>query len=235
MSIQITISNEGKIPSLCQYPQQCQPQNAYLYFKPGYESLELVADYTSEIGNNVMSFDVFHGRELRFSVTPYATRESLEALADDAELEKMLAEIRDSYDEVWDGNNYVGRYEGLDEYFQEAIERHLADVLVQGEACEAGDWIYDTLDIKELIEKGGVAGYAKHYEELADSEGVTLIGDVEDCITSWAVDAAQRYTSRHSEGDAQIRKICEMLNELDADEYGYLLNDYIEEFESDEE
>lgn len=234
MSIIITIANEGKAPVLCQYPQQCQPQAAYLYFRPSNDEIELVADYTGEVGNNVMSFDVYHRRELRFSISPYSSRAGLEALANDEKLEAMLAAIRAAYSCEWDGNNHVGRFVGLDDYFEEEIERHLADTLAVTEAWDAADWVGDTADLLELLEKGGVRAYADYYAELADNDGAVLLGDCEQYLAQWAEEEIAKFIRQNVDGNANYRRAAELLSEYDADEYGYLMADYIAEFDSAE-
>jgi hypothetical protein len=162
VSIQITILNEGNAPVLCKYPQQSTPQNAYLHFHPGNEKLELIADYTGEVGNNAMSPAVFHRKELRFKISPYSSRQGLEALANDETLATMLTAVQKAYSCDWDGNNYVGKYEGLDELFEEEIERHLEASLTLTEAWDVADWIGDSASITELLEKGSIAEYERN-------------------------------------------------------------------------
>ena len=111
MKIQTT--NKKRKPVFCQYPGQCFPQYAYLEFDPmtpATEEIVLTADYSGEIGNGV-PHDVWHNLILRFGIPSEITRKTLSALKNDARLIGMLEQLREGYDQVWDGNNYVGKFD----------------------------------------------------------------------------------------------------------------------------
>lgn len=230
VSIQITILNEGNAPVLCKYPQQSTPQNAYLHFHPGNEKLELIADYTGEVGNNAMSPAVFHRKELRFKISPYSSRQGLEALANDEKLATMLTAVQNAYSCDWDGNNYVGKYEGLDELFEEEIERHLEASLTLTEAWDVADWIGDTASITELLEKGSIAEYAKHYESIANDNDAVLIGDCAEHLAEWAEEHVRNYLRQNTSDEDNIYDVVALLKEHDEDQYASLEEDYCEEF-----
>ena len=111
MKIQTT--NKKRKPVFCQYDGQCYPQYAYLEFDPmtpAKEEIVLLADYSGAIGNGVPS-NVWHNLILRIGIPSEVTRKALSALKKDARLIGMLEELREGYDQVWDGNNYVGKFD----------------------------------------------------------------------------------------------------------------------------
>lgn len=231
MPITITIANEGQAPVLCQYPLQLQPQPAYLYFSPGKEDLELVADYQGEIGS-CMSFAVFYGRELRFSITPYASRVSLEALATDEQLEAMLRAIQAAYSEEYDGSNFVGKYAGMDTFDGlAAIDDYLRDKLVGQEVWLVEDWMDTDGVINTLMQHGSIEAYAN---DMIDRAEAPLIGDMADAVASQVATDVEHYIRMNSEPSDDIKRAAKMLSDYNGDKYGYLLTDYIAEFENDE-
>lgn len=229
--ITITIANAGQAPVLCQYPQQSNPQPAYLFFRPGNDTLELVADYSSEIGS-CMSFDVFHRRELRFSISPYASRASLEDLASDEKLEAMLQKIHDAYSCEWDGNNHVGKFAGLDDDFELDVDDYLRGQLAEQEVWRAEDWMDTDGVIENLMTHGSISAYA---DDMIDRAEAPIIGDMEDAVAQAVSSDVEHYIRSNTEASADIKAAAQMLRDYDEDKYGYLLADYIEEFESDEE
>jgi len=111
MKIQTT--NKKRKPVFCQYDGQCYPQKAYLEFDPmtsAKEELVLLADYSGAIGGGVPS-NVWHNLILRIGIPSEVTRKALSALKKDTRLIGMLEELREGYDQVWDGNNYVGKFD----------------------------------------------------------------------------------------------------------------------------
>jgi hypothetical protein len=109
--MKIMIPNRRKQPVFHQYQNQCFPQHAYLEFDPMLEGeVKLVADYSGEIGNSV-PMDVWHSRILRFRVPPQVTLKALKDLRSDERLSNMLEQLREEYKVVWNGNNYVGRFD----------------------------------------------------------------------------------------------------------------------------
>lgn len=229
MSIIITIEGSTHAPVFCQYAGQCNPQPAYLSFDPSAEGdIALHADYSGEIGNAV-PVDVWHRRILRFRISPLSSRESLLALADDAKLEALLEAVRAAYSCNWDGNNYVGTYDGLDDYFEEEIERHLDAVLAEQQVVMAEDWMDSNHVIKNLLKHGSIQKYA---DVLEDACEYPIIGDME-IITAVAVAYEIECHIRYQhEGDDNIRKAAELLGQYDAAEYGHLLAEYDAEFEA---
>lgn len=109
--MKVIVPNTRKHPVLRQYQNQCAPQTAFLEFDPASDGeLILTADYSGEIGNAVPA-SVWHSRILRFHISPYTTGTALRELRKDQRLLGMLDTLRKGYEEVWNGNNYVGRFD----------------------------------------------------------------------------------------------------------------------------
>ena len=111
--MKIQIPNRKRKPVFCQYDSQCYPQKAYLELDPmtpAKEELVLTADYYGAIGNGVPS-NVWHNLILRIGIPSDVTLKALNTLRKDEKLISMLEELREGYDQVWDGNNYVGKFD----------------------------------------------------------------------------------------------------------------------------
>jgi hypothetical protein len=111
--MKIHTPNRRKQPVLFQYKGQCYPQKAYLEFDPmtkAGEEIELTADYSGEIGGGVPS-DVWHNLILRIGVPSEVTLKALKALQEDEHFIAMLEQLREGYDQVWNGSNYVGKFD----------------------------------------------------------------------------------------------------------------------------
>ncbi len=109
--MKIRVPNRKRKPVLYQYQGQCFPQPAYLELDPMLAGeTVLTADYSGEIGNGV-PMSVWHNLILRFGIPSQVTRKALNALKKDEKLIAMLEQLRDDYDQVWDGNNYVGKFD----------------------------------------------------------------------------------------------------------------------------
>lgn len=109
--MKIKISNRRKKPVFHQYQGQCFPQTAYLEFDPMLTGeIVLTADYSGEIGNSV-PMDVWHNLILRIGIPADVTLKALRDLKKDERMISMLEELREGYDQVWDGNNYAGKFD----------------------------------------------------------------------------------------------------------------------------
>ena len=124
--MKIMIPNRRKQPVFRQYQNQCFPQHAHLRFNPSQTGeIKLVADYSGCIGNSV-PMDVWHSRTLWFKIPSQVTLKALKELRSDERLSNMLEQLREEYEVVWDGNNYVGRfdtelYHGICQYVEEQL------------------------------------------------------------------------------------------------------------------
>jgi len=116
--MKIQIPNRKRQPVFCQYDSQSFPQKAYLEFDPmtsAKEEIVLTAGYAGAIGNAV-PMDVWHNLILRFGIPSQVTLKALNALKKDEDFIRMLEQLREDYDQVWDGNNYVGKFD-VDLYY----------------------------------------------------------------------------------------------------------------------
>jgi hypothetical protein len=112
MKIKIVLPNRRKKPVFFQYQYQCAPQRAYLEIDPSKCTAGLVchADYTGEIGNAVPAA-VWHALEFRIPVAPEVSRTALKALETDERFITLVGQLVDSWEEIWNGNNYVGKFD----------------------------------------------------------------------------------------------------------------------------
>ena len=114
--MKIQIPNRRKTPVLFQYRGQCFPQAAYLELDPMLTGeIVLTADYSGETGNGV-PMNVWHNLILRFGIPSQVTLKALNTLRKDEKLIVMLEQLRDDYDQMWDGSNYVGKFD-VDLYY----------------------------------------------------------------------------------------------------------------------
>lgn len=112
MKIKIVLPNRKKKPVFAQYQNQCYPQPAYLEIDPSKCTNGLIchADYSGEIGNGV-PVDVWHNRVFRVPVAPEVSREGLKTLETDERFIALVDQLVDSWEEIWNGNNYVGKHD----------------------------------------------------------------------------------------------------------------------------
>jgi hypothetical protein len=108
MKIKLNIPSRKRQPVLAQYPNQCFPQTAYLELDP--VSATITADYSGEVGNAVPS-DVWHSRLFRVPVAPEVSRSTLQGLRSDDAFLSLVTQLIESWDLVWNGNNYVGKHD----------------------------------------------------------------------------------------------------------------------------
>lgn len=94
----------GDWPLYQMYPQQCNPQDAYIELNP--EKAELSADWSGEVGNSRPE-SVFHGLIRRYTVSPYLSTAEINKLME--ELKPLALRVCEGYEQVWNGNNNVGR------------------------------------------------------------------------------------------------------------------------------
>ena len=109
--MKIQTPNRKRKPVLYQYQGQCFPQPAYLELDPMLAGeIVLTADYSGEIGNGV-PMNVWHNLILRFGIPSQVTLKALNTLKKDEDFIRMLEQLREDYDQVWNGNNYVGKFD----------------------------------------------------------------------------------------------------------------------------
>ena len=107
----------GEWPVLHTYPQQCQPQGAYITVC---SDGEVYADWNAEIGSAVPA-TVWHGVDMRFSIHPELTVADLDELFE--ELAPLLEELHKEHSVSHDGSNLVGRVTEEGQELSDQIER----------------------------------------------------------------------------------------------------------------
>ena len=129
MKTEITIIPcTGEYPLYQMYPQQCNPQDAYIQLDP--DARELSADWNAEVGNAI-PMSVYHVRKFRYSVSEYLHASEVTALME--ELMPLALRVCNGYSEEWDGHNLVG---ALNEDASEAHEE-IAEICREATACDS--------------------------------------------------------------------------------------------------
>jgi hypothetical protein len=129
MKTEITITKcTGEYPLHHRYPQQFDPQDAYIRLDP--ETAEMSADWNVEVGNSI-PMSVGHGRILRYPVTPYLTSDEVNALME--RLIPLALTVCNEYSERWDGHNTVGQLTEEGEESSQQIEWVCADAVTKSD------------------------------------------------------------------------------------------------------
>lgn len=122
MKTEITIvPSTGEYPLYRMYPQQFNPQNAFIRLDP--EEAELSADWNAEVGNAI-PMAVGHGLVLRYPVSCYLTADEVNALMN--QLTPLALRVCNGYSEGWNGHNNVGRLTEDAEEASQEIEAECA-------------------------------------------------------------------------------------------------------------
>lgn len=122
INIDSILELHGDTPLFCQYGGQYNPQSAYLYLD---ENGNVSADYDPNIGGG-MGVDVWHGRTIRWSLPWFLSAQTI-IKAVKGDLLPLLKRVHEGHDDIWDGNNYVGRLTCDAEIAKEEIEAYLSD------------------------------------------------------------------------------------------------------------
>ena len=207
-------SDDGTAPLYKVYPQQLQPQQAYLGFNPEADELALEADYSGEIGNAVPA-NVWNGLIQRFSVSPRVLRSEIEALASDEKLAGLLERVKAGFSsDPYRGGIYT---DDAREAIQE-IELYLQG-LDEAEVWDAGDWVASGVCIEAAALKASFEEYAEEFVGLEEPNQV-ISGDIPTAIAR----ALSYLVAARS--DEKAYKVAQMLAAFDADEYGQLLEEF---------
>jgi len=112
MKVKIVLPNRKEKPVLFKYRGQHQPQRAYLEIDPSQctKYIKCRADYSGEIGNAV-PVAVWHDLVFRIPVAPEVWRKGLKDLEQDERFISLTTRLVDSWEEIWNGNNYVGKHD----------------------------------------------------------------------------------------------------------------------------
>lgn len=149
----ITVTSEFKLkdsprfPVYCKYDGQFEPQPAFIALD--IENETVTADYNGNIGGGCSS-DVFHGRVLHFPINPMSLNTQIAELIDEnlGDFQKIIvgSEI------VWNGNNYVGRF---NEEAQRLIDKfEMEQVLYTHSEISFFDDVYEAMDGSVWLSEG---------------------------------------------------------------------------------
>lgn len=127
MEIVFKNSSEDSCPVYHRYHQQSEPQGAYV--EVNIEDGTVDADWNGEVGNAVPC-SIWHGRVLRFPISPYMTGRDISSLLHvlKKDIEVLIADT----EVVWTGSNHVGRRGEEAEEAHERIERKCEETLTDG-------------------------------------------------------------------------------------------------------
>lgn len=219
-------------PLYKRYPHQNQPQRAHVEMD---EDGNVRAEINGEIGDAV-PMHVWHGRTLRWSVSPYVRGDSLADLLESEKVRALFERVHNGHSVEWNGQNMVGR---LDED-AEAAALELEAILSPdsgeyelAQVCGAYEFIADWFELKELVEAGSVEECAKRQLESNDAD-IVIVGDMEEEVASRAAELIE-YNIDHGKVDETTVRAAEILVEYDEHEFAGLLKDCREAIDIDEE
>ncbi len=125
------------------YKSQVNAQDLYLEIDPELDfDSGVFIESNAEIGGSVPS-RIFHRRALRFKFQPEicSRDEAAGFISDNTDLINSLIA---SYDEGWDGNNFVGKW---DESLIEKLQESCDGFETEWSLCEAADWLWEDQDV----------------------------------------------------------------------------------------
>lgn len=160
----------GVAPVYCLYDGQCQPQPAYIRIN---ENGSVYAEYSGDIGGGCAA-SIWHNRDRAITIRPGTSGNALRELFADEGFLSLVRRYYDGFDTEWDGSNWVGVGNDDCRAALEEIEQ-LAEALDCVNLFDARDWVEYT-SRAELNQYGGYEGYAKHLNDMADSDQVVIGG-----------------------------------------------------------
>jgi len=141
-------------PLYHKYPGQFEEQPAFVEMD---EDGVVRADWNGEIGNAI-PFSVYHGVQMRWSISPLISGAVLdELLTEGSELRLLLADVHAGHTVEWDGSNHVGRLTDSAKDASILAEWHL-DAVAANPDNLAQVWdAADYLQAVEHVTSGGIA------------------------------------------------------------------------------
>lgn len=175
------INTNNKTPLYCEYPNQYDPQSAYLYIST--DNGDVWFDYDAEIGGAVTS-DVWHGRTIRVPITPFLTAKTLNNILIDPKIIGLIEGVIAGHSENYNGSNYVGTLDDTAQSQLQQLERELLDYEPEFSVTEADDW-FQYCPKSELIEDGEtIEDAAERLHSEAWNEGFLVgVEDILDYLT----------------------------------------------------
>lgn len=183
--LNVKFKNEGKrFPVYTHYQGQYFPQPAFLSLDIRDGALE--ADYSGEFGNAV-PLNVWHDLVLRFKINPASTAEQIEEIINNNK--QAFQAILDGSEEVWDDNNWVGKFSDEataimnsimygDALYSEGGGMMSLDTCLESNPFPSEDQTIEEF-AQEIIDSDGVEGFYFEKEYHLDS----MLSDLRD---EWA-------------------------------------------------
>lgn len=182
VTISVSYPKEEPLPLYCQYPQQNEPQNAFVELDC--ETCTLSADYNPIIGSGAPP-EVWHGRVRRYECRNTLTKEEVRSLLD--EITPLAQRICEGYETVWNGNNHVGTLTPEAQSAEEEVVGLCESTLneeSEWQVWDAGEWMYETRhELVNRIKKGeSTSDLAAQIENEAREACTYLTGNVEQTL-----------------------------------------------------
>lgn len=184
-------------PLYRRYPQQSQPQPAYITIT---EDGDVSAGHSGEVGDAV-PMAVWHHRTLRVPVHAAMLGDALADLLESAEARALLERIHAGHSIEWDGSNHVGRLSddaraALDD-LHTLVRDAGEDTSMLAEVWTADAWLGTANDLLDVWPAGEPLDAAvKRLEDLAAGAGVVIDGDIRESL----LDVAARMHERGEDG-----------------------------------
>lgn len=164
--VKSVFNSKDRFPVYCHYVGQFEPQRAYISLD--IENGEVDACYNSDIGN-CKTAKVWNRLELHFDINPYTFTDKIADLISE-NMDKFQA-ILDGSEIVWNGSNYIGKFDDDAEKIIEKFDFERAlydfvDVVMFQDLKDFSDEMWfskETQTLTELAtdiyETGNDAGY----------------------------------------------------------------------------
>lgn len=137
----------AKAPLYCKYDGQSNPQPAYVELDCR-GCGEIIADYNAGVGNDI-PFYYYHDLAVRWAISPETSGKSLKELLADENFINLCERILSGFEEVWDGNNYVGKYSDDAETAKTEIASLIEQTVEQIEVWDVEEWLFSNCSLRE--------------------------------------------------------------------------------------
>lgn len=197
-SITLEIENlaVSEAPLYRRYSGQTQPQPAFVALT---EFGIVHADFSGEIGTAV-PMDVWHGRTLRWTVPADVRGSALAELLQSPDTRALIERVHAGHRVEWNGSNNVGRLAEDAIQAREALERLFEDIDKDQRVpvLDVDDWLFMSCELFDHWKDGDLSTAVAEVKDEAKTEGVVLVGDIEQSLV--------REAEQHFEkGDQRLR------------------------------
>lgn len=182
-------------PLYYRYPGQINPQPAHIEMD---EDGEVSASWDGSTGGTPAH--VWHGRTLRWAVPANMRGIAVADLLEGQAL-PLLQRVRAGHSVDWDGSNHRGHLTDDARDASEALESlcyQLQDEQADmAPVWDVGDWLFTSCSLDQHWHHQPLADAVATIEADAQREGVTLVGDVAECLLS---DAESKFDEGGGDG-----------------------------------